>query len=260
MQTTLRMKGIRGPFVTTAIHLFAAGKIRTLIIASLLVGLLVTLASAPLQAAGSSGQPADTFVILLSGPYTSVPVRPVMDCPNLGLSQVNLCDGSFSVTKIFPVSGLPVGANGQASGGEGPTSGERQAVNPIGNFYTQFVGNLAAYDLPGGAITMLFTGQNITNVPDGQGGTYSVGTFQLDITEATGIYASFLGGHNNMVDILHQLPDGSFVEHCFCVISRPVATAFNGNKSGGRHEGLTAATGRRPFCRGDAYRTYSGAD
>jgi len=52
-----------------------------------------------------------------------------------------------------------------------------------------------------------------------------VGTLQLDITEATGIYASFLGGHNNMVDILHQLPDGTFVEHCFRIISRPASTA-----------------------------------
>jgi len=206
---------------------------------------LLILASAPVQAAGSPGQPADTFVILLSGPYTAVPVKPVMDCPNLGLLQVNLCDGTFSVTKILPVSGLPVGANGQASGGEGPTSGERQAANPIGNFYTQFVGNFAAYDLPGGAMTMLFTGQNLTNVPDGQGGTYSVGTFQLDITEATGIYASFLGGHNNMVDILHQLPDGSFVEHCYCVISRPVSVVLNRHDSGGRREGLTAARIRR---------------
>jgi hypothetical protein len=30
----------------------------------------------------------------------------------------------------------------------------------------------------------------------------------------------------NMVDILHQLPDGSFVEHCYCVINRPVSAAL----------------------------------
>jgi len=29
-----------------------------------------------------------------------------MDCPSLGLSQVNICDGSYSKTKIYPVSGL----------------------------------------------------------------------------------------------------------------------------------------------------------
>ena len=60
----------------------------------------------------------------------------------------------------------------------------------------QFAGIQAAYDLPGGALTMVFTATNLVPEPDGQGGTYFVGTFQLDITEATGIYASFLGGHN----------------------------------------------------------------
>jgi len=58
-------------------------------------------------------------------------------------------------------------------------------------------------------------------VPDGHGGTFFVGTVQLDITEATGIYQSFLGGHNTMVDILRQLPNDTFVEYCFCIISRP---------------------------------------
>ena len=67
---------------------------------------------------------------------------------------------------------------------------------------------------------MVFTANNLVPVPDGQGGTYFVGTLQLDITEATGIYASFVGGHNNMVDILHQLADGTFVEHCDCIITR----------------------------------------
>ena len=205
----------------------------TLIPASLLVGALVTLASGNLRAAGSSSQPADTFVILLSGPYKPVPQKPVVDCMELGLLDVNICDGSFSTTKIFPVSGLPQGASAQANTGEGPTSGERQADNAIGNFYVQFAGIHVAYDLPGGAMTMVFTGNNLTPVPDGQGGTYLIGTIQLDITEATGIYASFLGGHNNMVDILHQLPDGTFVEHCYCIISRPLATAFNRPNSEG---------------------------
>jgi hypothetical protein len=82
---------------------------------------------------------------------------------------------------------------------------------------------LAAYDLPGGALTMLFVDQsNFKPVPDGQGGTYFVGSIELDILEATGKYESFVGGHNTMVDILHQLPDGSFFEHCFCIISRKV--------------------------------------
>jgi hypothetical protein len=212
----------------------------TLIPASLLVGALVTLASVPLQAAGSSldptAQPADTFVILLSGRYKPVPQKPLVDCNNLGLLQVDLCDRSFTTTKIFRVSGLPQGERGQAAVGEGPRSGERQAENPIGNFYVQPTGTHAAYDLPVGALTMVFTGNNLTPVADGQGGTYFVGTIQLDITEATGIYASFLGGHNNMVDILHQLPDGTFVEHCFCIISRPAPAAVNRHGSEGGTE------------------------
>jgi hypothetical protein len=185
--------------------------IRVLSRSVLLVGALVTVLSAPLQAAGPSplnpgGQPADTFSILLSGKYKPVPVKAGMDCPNLGLLQVNICDGSYSRTKIYPVSGLPLEDSEEGS--------------PIGNFYVQFVGNNAAYDLPGGALTMVFTGANTTDVPDGQGGTYTVGTFQLDITEATGIYKSFVNGHNKMVDILHVLADGTAVEHCICIISR----------------------------------------
>jgi hypothetical protein len=192
----------------------------------LLVGALVTLLSARLQAAGPSpldpgGRPADTFSILLSGPYKPVPVEAVIDCPNLGLFQANICDGSYSTTKIYPVSGLPEEDSGQANRG----NRDRETEDAIGKFYVQFVGNNAAYDLPGGALTMVFTGANTTDVPDGQGGTYTVGTFQLDITEATGIYQSFVGGHNKMVDILHQLADGAFVEHCICIISRPVQPA-----------------------------------
>lgn len=181
---------------------------KSLVLASLLVGAMVALLSAPVQASGRDGQPADTFSILLEGPYTAV-----MHGPDLGLNTVNLSDGSFSTTKIFAVSGLPEEVIGHGNG---------HTKKAIGNFYVQFAGSSAAYDLPGGAIAMVFTGVNVQNVPDGQGGTYTVGTAELDITEATGIYASFVGGHNQMVDILHQLPDGSFVEHCICIISRKV--------------------------------------
>lgn len=188
-------------------------KTKSLILASLLVGALVALLSTPVQAAGSSrqdrsGEPADTFSILLSGPY-----KPVVQGPNLGLFTVDLTDGSFSTTKIFAVSGLPDAVIGHGNGA---------TKKPIGNFYVQFAGSLAAYDLPGGALTMQFTEINLKPVPDGQGGAYLIGTAELDITEATGIYQSFAGGHNTMVDILHQLADGSFVEHCICIISRPV--------------------------------------
>jgi hypothetical protein len=65
---------------------------------------------------------------------------------------------------------------------------------------------LAAYDLPGGALTMAFTGSDAKEVPDGQGGTYIVETFDLDVLEATGRYQSSAGA-----DILHHLADGSFL-------------------------------------------------
>ncbi len=190
-------------------------KIKSLPLASLLVGVLVTLFSAPVQAARPSlldrgGPPADTFSILLEGPYKQVAKG---HGPDLGLTTVDLSDGSFSTTKIFAVSGLPEEVIGHGNG---------KTKKAIGNFYVQFAGSSAAYDLPGGAIAMVFTGSNVQNVPDGQGGTYIVGTFELDIPEATGIYQSFVGGHNTMVDVLHQLADGSFVEHCICIISRKV--------------------------------------
>jgi len=210
-QTTNRMIKL----FNQSLECLRLSKTKSLLFAFLLVGTLVTLFAVPVQAAGPStqargGQPADTFSILLSGPY-----KPVAQGqgPDLGLTTVDLSDGSFSTTKIFAVSGLPEEVIGHGNGA---------TKKPIGNFYVQFVGSSAAYDLPGGAISMVFTGSNAQNVPDGQGGTYVVGTFELDIPEATGIYQSFVGGHNTMVDILHLLADGSAVEHCICIISRKV--------------------------------------
>jgi hypothetical protein len=187
------------------------------ILASLLVGTMVTLLSAPAQAAGFSSEdrgrrPSDTFSILLEGPYKAVAKG---HGPDLGLTTVDLSDGSFSKTKIFRVSGLP-----EEDREHGNRDGDTK--KPIGTFYVQFAGSSAAYDLPGVSIAMVFTGSNVQNVPDGQGGNYTIGTFDLDIPEATGRFESFVGGHNKMVDILHQLADGSFVEHCICIISRPI--------------------------------------
>ena len=149
--------------------------------------------------------PANPFVILLRGTY-----KPVKRCPDLGLFQVNICDGSYFTVKIYSVSGLL-------------EEDEEDREQVIGNFYVApgGMGKPVAYDLPGGALTMMFTGNDLTPVSDGQGGTFLVGTFELDITEATGVYQSFLHGHNRMVDILHRLPDGTLVEHCYCVISHP---------------------------------------
>jgi hypothetical protein len=189
-------------------------KIKSLILAYLLVGAMITILPAPVQAAELHRQTeaglGNTFSILLSGPY-----KPVVHAPDLGLTTVDLNDGSYSKTKIFRVSGLP-----EQDRGHGDRDGDKD--KPIGTFYVQFAGSLVAYDLPGGAISMVFIDQsNFKPVPDGQGGTYFVGSIELTITEANGIYQGFAGGHNTMVDILHQLPNGTFVEHCICIISRP---------------------------------------
>ena len=161
-------------------------------------------------------EPNDPFILLLTGVY-----QPVVHGPNLGLSKagVNLNDGSYSVTKIYPIFGI--GSDSDKS---------------IGNFYVQFTGNLCAYDLPGGAIAMSFDSvpagappgfngfvpplpDGTPPFPDGMGGQYLEGTFELKILEATGIYREFQGGHNHMVDRLHQLANGKFDEFCFCNIS-----------------------------------------
>jgi hypothetical protein len=193
-------------------------KTKSLILGSLLVGALVALLSAPLQAAepaplNRGGKNHNTFSILLSGPYKAV-AKGHGPPGNLGLTTVDLSDGSYSKTKIFHVEGR---GRGNRPGNSRPRDEDR-----IGTFYVQFDGSSVAYDLPGGAIAMVFTSLELKPVPDGQGGTYLVGTAELDITEANGRYKSFVGGHNTMVDILHQLADGTFVEHCICIISRKV--------------------------------------
>ena len=95
--------------------------------------------------------PADPFVILLKGLY-----QPVVHGPNLGLSTVDLSDGSYSTTKIYPVSGTP---------------GNKNPNKAIGDFYVQFAGDLCAYHIPGGSFAMRFTGSDAVVVADGAGGT-----------------------------------------------------------------------------------------
>jgi hypothetical protein len=169
---------------------------------TLIGGALVALLSSPGRVmAKETAEPNDSFVVLLKGVY-----EPVVDGPNLGLSEVNLGDGSYSITKIYPVNGIP---------------GNTNANKAVGDFYVQFSGDLCAYHVPGGSFAMRFTGGGFTEFePDGLGGTYLIGTFELTILEATGIYQSFAGGHNHMVDKLHQLVNGTFDEYCFCFISR----------------------------------------
>jgi hypothetical protein len=155
--------------------------------------------------AQSKTQPDDSFVVLLKGLY-----QPVTHGPNLGLAMVDLSDGSYSTTKIYPVSGTP---------------GNTNAAKQVGRFYVQFNGDLCAYHIPGGSFSMRFTDSDATFVDDGHGGRFLEGTFELTILEGTGIYKPFAGGHNHMVDKLHFLApgdgSGGFDEYCFCFISRP---------------------------------------
>jgi hypothetical protein len=158
--------------------------------------------------------PNDPFILLLTGVYQPVPVGHG-PANNLGLSVVNLSDGSYSVTQIYPVFGI-----------EGTNEDKKKA---IGTFYVQFTGSLCAYDLPGGALAMSFNSipagappgfNGFVPFPDGTGGYYLEGTFELMILQATGVYRAFEGGHNHMVDRLHQLASGQFDEFCFCNISQ----------------------------------------
>jgi hypothetical protein len=145
--------------------------------------------------------PGDSFVVLLKGLY-----QPVVRGPNLGLSTVDLDDGSYSTTLIYPVSGAP---------------GHQDQNRAFGTFYVQFEGGLCAYHIPGGSFAMRFTGSDVEFVDDGAGGRFLIGTFELTILEATGVYRRFVGGHNHMVDRLHFLASGAVEEFCFCFISSP---------------------------------------
>jgi hypothetical protein len=79
--------------------------------------------------------------------------------------------------------------------------------------------------VPEGSFAMRFTHQDVAFVPDGQGGQFLEGTFELTILDATGVYKPFVGGHNHMVDKLHFLApgdgSGGLDEYCFCFISGP---------------------------------------
>jgi hypothetical protein len=170
-------------------------------------------ASPRLVKAEDADTPNDPFILLLTGIYQPVPAGKGPKS-NLGLTKVNLNDGTYSTTQIYPVFGI-----------EGADDDKKKA---IGTFYVQFAGNLCAYDLPGGAIAMSFNSvpagappgfNGFVPFPDGHNGFFLEGTFELAIIEATGVYRAFQGGHNHMVDRLHQLASGQFDEFCFCNIS-----------------------------------------
>ena len=147
--------------------------------------------------------PADHFVVLLKGVY-----QPVVHGPDLGLSAVDLSDGSYTTVKIYPVSGTPGNANPNKA---------------IGDFYgPATTGDLCAYRIPGGSFAMRFTGGGEGDpVDDGQGGSILETTWDLDFIEGTGAYRSFVGGHNLMIDRLHFLENGDVDEYCFCHVSGP---------------------------------------
>ena len=159
--------------------------------------------------ADDDNRPNDPFIVLLKGRY-----RPAPQLPDLGLS-VNLPDtSSYMTTKIYPVFGVP---------------GSRNPDDAIGHFYVSFTNSVCIYDLPQGAIAMEFaSGPVVQDIgfntfvpfPDGNGGVFLEGTFELSILDATGIYKRFKGGHNHMVDRLHQLSNGNLDESCFCNISQ----------------------------------------
>lgn len=143
--------------------------------------------------------PSNPFVVLLEGTFGLAG-----DVPDLGLDLPNLNNGKYQTVPIYNIdSGVP-----------SPTD------EAVGTFYALGGEGLVAYDLRKGALTAQFVGQDTVVIPDGEGGIYIIGTYELDILEATGIYQSFAGGHIHMVDVLHRTAAGIFIEHCFCYISR----------------------------------------
>ncbi len=177
-------------------------------------GALALLLPSPLRVmAKERDLPNDPFIVLLKGLYRPVP-RGQGPHDDLGLPGIHLSDGTYLTTKIYSIFGV---------------SESSKQDRAIGNFYVSFGGILCAYDLPGGAILMSFNGapkypligyNDFLPHDDKKGGYFLQGTAELTILEATGIYKAFKGGHNHMVDRLHQLANGGgFDEFCFCNIS-----------------------------------------
>jgi hypothetical protein len=186
------------------------------------------LSSSGLAAAGERDEgadeersvPNDPFIVLLRGLYQSVPRGSGQR--NFGLTAVDLDDGSYSKTRIYPIFGI---------------RGSKHQEKSVGTFYVSPRKGLCAYDLPAGAIAMKFiAGGNFpVVVPDGMGGQYDEGYLPLTVLEATGIYRAFAGGHNHMVDKLHQLvagapfagfPSSGYDELCFCTIFQHSTPSF----------------------------------
>jgi hypothetical protein len=97
-------------------------------------GAIAALLASPRRVvADYEGLPNDPFILLLNGLYQPVPIGKG-PADNLGLITVNLSDGSYSNTQIYPILGVD-GANDQKKS--------------IGNFYVSLQTHLCAYQLPG---------------------------------------------------------------------------------------------------------------
>jgi hypothetical protein len=169
----------------------------------------------PVMAEGRPS-PNDPIVLLLKGIY-----QPVVKAPTLGLGPGTAIDNTWTFTEIYSVTSVP------------SINNQDHAV--IGHFYSPATGPYVEYDLPGGSILMQFTAGSGPNmgwgdpISDGNGGFYYQETWDLNIVAATGIYSSYVGGHNHMVDRFHSL-NGDFLKHpaagpfdedCYCIISAP---------------------------------------
>jgi hypothetical protein len=174
-----------------------------------IVGAAAMLSTSEPVWADNDHRPKNPFIVLLKGLY-----HPAPQLPDLGLSGVNLADTSYVTTKIYPIFGVP---------------GSRDPDDAIGHFYVSLTNPVCIYDLPDGAIAMEFASSPVipdigfntfVPFPDGKGGFFLEGTFELSILDATGIYKRFKGGHNHMVDRLHQFSNGNLDESCFCNISQ----------------------------------------
>jgi hypothetical protein len=165
------------------------------------------------MAQGAHVPPGDPFIVLLQGLYQAVPAGEG-PADNLGLTTVDLNDGTYSKTLIYPVYGMPE---------------SRERGHAIGTFYVSLAAGKCAHALPGGALAQQFTGGGFgLLIPDGHGGQFDEGTFELTVLEANGVYSAFTNGHNHMVDRLHQLvagppftgfPSSGYNEFCFCNIT-----------------------------------------
>ena len=148
---------------------------------------------------GQQAVPSNPFVILLQGTF-----EPVVHGPDLGLSQVDLNDGTYLKVPIYGVSGIPGTKKDKA----------------VGTLYGSMADGLFAYHLSGGSFSAKLLSSDTVVVPDGEGGIYIKGTYELDLLEATGIYRPFAGGHIHMVDTLYITAAGVFEEiGCYCHVS-----------------------------------------